>query len=285
MKSALVACLLLAAPVVAGCGTDAGASDGRPTVVASFYPLGYVAGRIAGEHAEVETLAAVGAEPHDLELTVQQTGAIADSDLLVHLHGFQPAVDDAADLAPESIDAADVAELDPEDPHFWLDPHKMGEVADAVRDGLVEIDPEHAEAYRANHAELSSDLDRLDDQFASGLETCARRTVVVSHDAFGYLATRYRLDFHAINGLSPAAEPSPAHLGELADLIEAKGITTVFSETLASPELASTLADDLGLRTDVLDPVEGLTEATADEDYVSLMRTNLEALRKANDCS
>jgi zinc transport system substrate-binding protein len=108
---------------------------------------------------------------------------------------------------------------------------------------------------------------------------------VVSHDAFGYLGARYGLNLHPINGLSPDAEPSPAHLAELADLIESEGVTTVFSETLASPELADSLAGDLGLETAVLDPIEGLTEETEDEDYLSLMRANLAALRTANDCS
>ena len=107
---------------------------------------------------------------------------------------------------------------------------------------------------------------------------------MVSHDAFGYLAARYGLTVESINGLTPDAEPSPAHLAELADLIESEGITTVFSETLASPELADTLAGDLGLSAAVLDPVEGLGDATADEDYLSLMRANLAALQEANDC-
>jgi zinc transport system substrate-binding protein len=106
---------------------------------------------------------------------------------------------------------------------------------------------------------------------------------VVSHDAFGAYE-KYGLRFAAVNGLSPDAEPAPAHLRELSRLIERAGITTVFSETLASPELARTLAGDLGLRTDVLDPVEGLTRATAGEDYLSLMRANLAAIEEANDC-
>ncbi len=107
---------------------------------------------------------------------------------------------------------------------------------------------------------------------------------MVSHDAFGYLGARYDLDLQAINGISPDAEPSPAHLRELSDLIESEGITTVFSETLASPAMADTLASDLGLETAVLDPIEGLGDDTADEDYLSLMRANLAALQEANGC-
>ena len=108
---------------------------------------------------------------------------------------------------------------------------------------------------------------------------------MVSHDAFEYLGARYDLDMHPIAGLSPDAEPSARHLAELADLIRTDKITTVFSERLASPKLADTLAGDLGITTAVLDPIEGLTSSNDDDDYLSLMRENLEALREAGGCS
>ncbi len=108
---------------------------------------------------------------------------------------------------------------------------------------------------------------------------------MVSHDAFGYLGARYDLEMHSIAGLSPDAEPSARHLAELADLIRSDDINTVFSERLASPKLADTLAGDLGIDTEVLDPVEGLASPEDDDDYVSLMRDNLSALRKAGGCS
>ena len=108
---------------------------------------------------------------------------------------------------------------------------------------------------------------------------------MVSHDAFGYLGERYDLDVHAIAGLSPDAEPSARRLGELADLIREDDITTVFTERLASPKLADTLASDLGIETAVLDPIEGPSDEDADGDYLGLMRENLAALQKAGGCS
>jgi zinc transport system substrate-binding protein len=223
---------------------------------------------------------------------------------------LQPAVDEAVEQssAEHVVDAAEVADLVPPgesleehdahadeeghehgdedvDPHFWLDPTRLARVAAAVKDQLAGADPDNAAQYADNLAALQDDLAALDRDFQQGLASCSRDTVVVSHDAFGYLGARYGLDLRPINGLSPDAEPSPAHLAELADLIESEGVTTVFSETLASPELADSLAGDLGLETAVLDPVEGLSEETADEDYLSLMRANLAALKTANDCS
>ncbi len=278
-------CLAAAVPLLAGCGTgDAGGADGT-VVVASFYPLEYVAERVAGEHAEVTPLVAPGQEPHDLELSFEQTAAVAEADVVLFSRGLQPAVDDAVDQSASEhvVDGSQVTEDG--DPHFWLDPTRLSDVAARFAEAVTAADPEHEDAYAANLAALRHDLEALGADLERGLESCARDTVVVSHDAFGYLGARYGLDLRPISGLSPDAEPSPAHLAELADLIESEGITTVFSETHAPPDHADSRAGDLGLETAVLDPVEGLGEETGDDDYLSLMRANLAALQEANDCS
>lgn len=292
------------APLLAGCGGGAGAEDDRPRVVASHYPLEYVAQRIAGGNAEVRNMTSPGVEPHDLELTVQQTAELSDADLAFYQEGFQPAVDDAIEQSgPEHVvDTSEVVTLEPDaghedeepeehaeheheggDPHFWLDPHRLSEVAAAFESEMSEVDPDHEADYRANLERLQRDLEQLDEDYENGLAGCRIDTVVVSHDAFGYLE-EYGLHFEAINGLSPDAEPSPAHIADLQELVRSEDITTVFSETLVSPEMAQTLAGDLGIETAVLDPIEGLAETTADEDYLSLMRANLAALREANRC-
>jgi zinc transport system substrate-binding protein len=302
-----LAAAALATPLLlAGCGDPLSGGDGGTRVVTSFYPLEYVAERIVGEHADVVTLTSPGVEPHDLELTVRQTAEVAEADLVVYEKGLQPAVDAAvAEHGPEQVvEATDVVELAPAeaeahegeseeehaehadaegDLHFWLDPVRLAEVAAEVEARMAEIDPDNAADYEANLATLRADLESVDAEYTDGLAECRLDTVVVSHDAFGYLE-QYGLHFEPIAGLSPDAEPSPKHLTELAELIESEGITTVFSETLASPAMAETLAGDLGLDTAVLDPIEGLSDATAGEDYLSLMRANLVALQEANGC-
>jgi zinc transport system substrate-binding protein len=300
--------LVVTTPFLAACGTVGANDAGAPRVVASFYPLQYVAERVAGDHAEVEALTTPGQEPHDLELTFKKSVEVAEADVVVYLSGFQPAVDDAVAQGDSEhvVDAAEVADLHPAteseeehashadgeehesgdlDPHFWLDPTRLGSVAEAVEQQLAEADPGHADDYAANLAALEDDLTALDDELRAGLQDCRIDTVVVSHNAFAYFAERYGLHVESINGMTPDAEPSPAHLAQLSDLIESEGITTVFSETLATRELADTLAGDLGLETAVLDPLEGLADADSGEDYLSLMRGNLAALQEANDCS
>jgi zinc transport system substrate-binding protein len=280
-----LAAVLAAVPLLASCG-ELGTTHGRPTVVTSFYPLQFVARQVAGEHEQVLNLTHPGMEPHDLELSVAQTADIVDADVVFYESGFQPAVDTAVQQNQPAhvVDAARVAELSGDDPHFWLDPTRLSQVAAAFEKQMAAADPAHAADYAHNVRRLQRRLAHLDREFRHGLASCGRRTIVVGHEAFGYVGRRYHLDVVAITGLSPDAEPSPARIRQLQDLIRAKGITTVFTEELASPALARTLASDLGIRAAVLDPIEGLSAATADQDYFSLMRRNLAALREANDC-
>lgn len=276
--------LLLAAPLTA-C-TPPG-DDGEIDVVASFYPLQYVAEQVVGDHARVTNLTSPGTEPHDLELSPRQVARLTTADVVLHQGGFQPAVDAALenDRPDHVVDAAEVVGLSEKgDPHFWLDPRLLARTADAFTEAISEAVPEHAAAFRDDNERLQQELATLHEEFRAGLADCETRTLVVSHDAFGYLGKAYDLDVRPIAGLTPDAEPSARHLAELADLAREDGVTTVFSEQLASPRLAEALADDLGIRTAVLDPLEGLADADSGDDYPSLMRANLEAIRQAGRC-
>ena len=159
----------------------------------------------------------------------------------------------------------------------------MPAVADAVADALSEIDPDGAATYRANADALSQRFTDLDETYAAGLASCERRVVVVSHEAFGYLAQRYDLEQVGISGIDPDTEPSPARLREVGELVRDEGVTTIFFETLVSPKVAQTLAGDLGVTTAVLDPIEGLADDT--KDYFTIAEDNLDALRVALSCS
>ncbi len=171
------------------------------------------------------------------------------------------------------------------DPHFWLDPTRLAAVGDALADRLAEIDPDGADAFRDNAAALRSDLEALDAQMQEGLADCAVPTLVTGHDAFGYLADRYGLEVVGISGLSPSAEPSAEQLAEIARLVEERGVTTVYSETLVDPAVAETVAGEAGVRTAVLDPLEGLTDESAGEDYLEVMQANLATLQEGQGCA
>lgn len=278
--------------LMAGCGGTAVSGPGT-SVVAAFYPYAYVAQRVAGPGATVVNLTAPGAEPHDLELSPQQVAEIAEADVVVYERGFQPAVDAAVAQNAEGdvVEVSRVVPLDPaspghtRDPHVWQDPTKLASVAQAVGRALERTDPRHAASYRRNATDLVGDLRALDRRFRQGLAHCRVRTFVTSHAAFAHLAGRYGLRMVPIAGISPDVEPNPERLAQLKHLVEAEHVSTIFTETLSSPAIARTLADEVGVRTAVLDPIEGLASGSKGEDYLSLMRANLTALRQANGCS
>ena len=275
-------------------------SDGRLSVVASFYPMEYLAERIGGSRVDLTELTAPGVEPHDLELTPKQVAQVGAADVVLHLKGLQPAVDTAVDRAEpaHAVDAASYAPLEQHgaeqdgaeqdgaehdaDPHIWLDPERYAEVAQGVGDSLAAADPAHASHYRANTAAVVADLTALDREFSTGLAGCPSTDFLTSHSAFGYLADAYGLRQLSVSGLDPETEPSAARLAEVKTEARQHGITTVFTEPLAGTRLADTLADELGLRTATLDPLES---APAEGDYLSAMRANLSALRNALGCT
>lgn len=282
MRAAFVLFLAL---LVAGCGGSSKAD--RPSVVAGFYPLAWAAGRIAGPGADVVNLTPAGAEPHDLELTPSDVEAIDRAQLVLYLgNGFQPAVEKAVEArSGRSLDLLDGQQLDPGageeqgelDPHVWLDPVRFARVVVAIG-GALHREPA-AEA-------VAGRLRRLDMEYRQGLSDCERDELVTSHAAFGYLAKRYGLRQIALAGLSPEAEPSPKDLEALVDEVRASGATTVFTEPLVSSRIADTVAREAGVGVAELDPIEGLSESrlSAGEDYLSVMRSNLAALRKALGC-
>ena len=279
MSAALPLALALA---VTGCAADDAPTEGdtRPAVTAAIYPYAFLVERIGGGDVALTTLTPAGAEPHDLELTPRQVAALAEADLVVHAEGFQPAVDEAVEQ--QAPDAGFAIEPVDGDPHLWLDPVRLAEVAQQLADRLAELDPENAEAYRQRGGELVADLMTLDADLTTGLETCERRDIVTSHAAFGLLAERYDLEQIAVTGITPEEEPTPGRLAEVARLAEERGVTTVFFEELVSPRTAESLAREVGAKAEVLSPLEGAPESG---DYLTAMRANLQTLRTALGCS
>jgi zinc transport system substrate-binding protein len=267
---------------LAGCGEgDSSADSGHESVAAGFYPLAFAAEEIGGTRIEVTNLTPAGAEPHDLEVSPDDVAVVREADLVLLLgHGFQPQLEDAAGEGDNVLYLLDTPGLSllPDDPHVWLDPLRYATIAERIAAALG--DPEAANTFVEK-------LQALDEDYRSGLAHCARRELVTSHDAFGYLAERYGLEQVGVTGLSPEAEVEPGRLEEVIDLVRENGATTIFVEPLVSPRIAETVARETGATTAVLDPIEGLTEeeAAADRDYFSLMTRNLAAIRAGLGCT
>ncbi|MBG0816034.1 zinc ABC transporter substrate-binding protein [Planomonospora sp. ID82291] len=311
---------LLAATAACGSGaadSTGGSAGGRPEVTAALYPLQWLAERVGGGDVAVVGLTEPGVEPHDLELTPAQVAGLEKTSLVAYVKGVQPAVDEAVEqhAADRGFDAATLVttlaageghaeeghgeeghaeeghaeeghgdEHGHEvsyDPHLWLDPSRFATVATRLGEKLAAADPAHAAGYRERAAKTAADLTALDGELTRGLANCASRSIVTGHEAFGYLADRYRLQQVGIS-VDPDAEPSPARLAEVAEVAKREKVTTIFTETLVSPKVAEVLAQEVGATTAVLDPIES---RPAEGDYLSAMRRNLATLKTALSCS
>jgi len=274
-------------------------------IVAGFYPLAFAAEGVAGDLAEVVSLAGPGVEPHDLELTPGDVAKINDADLVVYIPEFIPALDAVVKTLDQSkvINATqgitlisgdshshegEEAHSEEEghsdesatDPHIWLNPSNMVLIGNSIAQALSALTSDSA--INENRSGFENALTTLASDYTAKLANCSIKALVVSHEAFGYIANAYGFEQVGISGLSPEAEPSPARLAEVAKIAKAENATTIYYESLVDPKVAKTLADELKIAAEMLDPLES---PPASGDYLSVMAQNLDTLVKGQVCS
>ena len=303
---ALLVLTLLVPALLAGC---TGGEAERADVVATFYPLAFLAQRIGGSDVTVATAVPAGVEPHDWEPSPRDVTRIAGARVVLSQGaGFEPwlgsILSNLGARAPTLVEttrglelregeaheeeghegeaATEETEAEAQDPHTWLDPALFSRQSEAVEAALAAAWPEHADAFRERAAALRADLAALHQEFERGLATCEARVVVANHDAYGYLEARYAFEVESVSGLSPEAEPSAQDLQRVVEVARAHNLTIVFFEELASPGVVEVIAREVGAQTRVLSPVEGAPE---EGDYLSRQRENLANLREAMRCS
>lgn len=268
-------------------------------VAASFYPLYEVVRAVGGDHVDAVNLVPPGTEPHDWEPTAGDIKTLNTSILFVYngtglehwLNKTLNSLDNKALVSVEASKGIDLVKAQDEkaavwDPHVWLDPLGLAKEAEAVRDGLIKVDGTHKADYEVNTAAYIDKLKALDQEYAAGLGGCTQKEFFTSHAAFGYLAHRYGLNQHPIMGLAPDVEPQPKELARIVKTAREKNIKYIFFETLVSDKVSRTVAQEIGAKTLVLNPFEGLTpdEIKAGQDYFSVMRENLANLKTALEC-
>jgi zinc transport system substrate-binding protein len=301
----LLAVALLAA-FFAGCAAPAqdGADDGRLSVYASFYPMADFARKVGGDLVRVTTVVPDGTEPHHWEPAAADIADLEQADVFVYnglgmehwvdtvlsaVQGSDLVVVEAAHEVPllqeheGEEEAGDGHDHGEGDPHVWLNPRNAILQMAAIRDVFIQADPDHADRYNANYDRWAAEFTALDREFADAIAALPGRDIVVAHQAYGYLCDAYGLHQVAIEGLTADSEPDAARMAQIIDFAREKQIRVIFFEEMASPKVAQTIADAIGASTAVLSPLEGLTDAQreAGDDYLSVMRQNLSALKTA----
>lgn len=308
--SALVCACTLSLSLLTGCGTqpaDTAAGDGRLRVLTSFYPMYDFACKIGGDCIDVTNMVPSGTEPHDWEPSTNDLKNLEKADVFIYNGAdMEPWADDLLVSRSDTlrvVEASENVELrttDGEhehahehedadhhhgdfDPHVWLDPENAKIEMEAIRDALCAADPENSTVFQSNYEKYAAELDALDAEFREKLAPLPNRTIVVAHEAFGYLCDAYGLTQVGIEGLSPDSEPDPGRMAEVIDFVRDHSISTIFFEELVSPKVAETIASETGAQAKMLSPLEGLSDeqAAAGADYFSVMHDNLAALMEA----
>jgi zinc transport system substrate-binding protein len=281
------------------------ADDSKVKVVASFFPLYDFARQVGGDRADVSVMVPAGIEPHDWEPTPRNIADAENADLIVYNGaGFESWVSridaKAAVDTSTGIQLMKGAEHEEEeggeeeheesglDPHIWLDPVLAKKQVEAIRDGLVQVDPANADYYRQNAEKYLGELDSLDAMIRAELSNCEKNDFIAFHNAFSYFANRYGLTQHSVQGLSPEGDVLPQRITEIKELATGLGIEVIYAEELVDPRLATVIADEIpNGRILVLSPIEGLEQEELDQGlgYLDKMKDNLENLKVGLQCT
>lgn len=268
-------------------------------IIATFYPLAEFARQVGGDHVQVSSLIPSGVEPHDFEPKPQDIITLQSANIIIYNGAnFEPWFEkikaeidsQSTSLIQATQDIPLIEGKDQEayfDPHIWLDPILAQQIIDKITQALIQKDPNNANYYTANAAAYKQQLAQLGENYTTGIRSCQNTEIVTSHNAFAYLAKRYNFQIIPIAGLSPEEEPTPQKLAEIIQIIKQKDIKYIFYESLVSPRISDTIATEVGAKTLVFNPLEGLTDDQIQqgENYISVQNQNLQNLKTALQCS
>ncbi|HFD1706781.1 TPA: zinc ABC transporter substrate-binding protein [Enterococcus faecium] len=308
-KYLLTATVMIGALLFAACGNTNKEADKKEdlTIVTTFYPIYDFTKEILGDEGNVKLLIPAGTEPHDFEPSAKERAEISDADVFVYnssdMEFFVDSLKDSVDSkqtlmieAAKGIDRLESQEADEHeeseeghdhaheyDPHVWLDPVLAIKEVRTIAGELGEKYPDKKEIFTKNADAYIKKLEALDQKYSEELKNATNRTFVTQHAAFAYLANQYNLEQVAISGVSPDQEPTPSRLAELKEFVKKNNIKVIYFEENASSKVAETLSNETGVKLEVLNPLESLTneQIKAGENYISVMEKNLEALKES----
>lgn len=286
--------------IITGCGArnySDESPDGRISVFTSFYAMYDFTSKIGGDKIRLTNLVPSGVEPHDWEPKTSDMAGLERADVFVYNGaGMEGWVDRVlSSIKNKKLIAVDASKglnlLENEDkseklrydPHVWLNPMFAKKQMEAIKNALASADPKNRDYYEKNYSDNAAKLDELDRKYRGTLSKCSKKDVIVAHQAFSYLCAAYGLRQVAIEGLSADSEPTPARMAEISRFARENNVRVIFFEELISPKVADAIANEVGAKTMVLNPLEGLKkeDIKAGKEYFSVMEDNLAALKEA----
>ena len=276
-------------------------------VVTSFYPVYEFTKQVVGDEGEVSYLIPAGSEAHDFQPSTKNVADIEKADTFVYLNEnmetWVPKVEKSINTKNTKIIKASqgmvllpgIEEEDHDhggeehhheyDPHVWLSPKRSQKLVETIRDGLIAQHPDKKAVFTTNAEKYLKKLKTLDKEYTEALSQAKQKSFVTQHSAFAYLALDYGLTQVPISGVSAESDPSAKRIASLSKYVKEYDINYIYFEENASSSVAKTLANEVGVKTAVLNPIESLTkeQLKKGEDYVSVMTENLKNLRLTTD--
>ncbi|MCH5210509.1 MAG: zinc ABC transporter substrate-binding protein [Oscillospiraceae bacterium] len=272
--------LITALFLLASCAKSHEQSD-KLQVYTSFYPMYDFARTIGGDDIDLYNIVPVGTEPHDFEPTAADMAKLSKADVFIYNgRGVDEWAEDIAKTLPDTVfvinTSAALSTYYDGDPHTWLSPFCAAMQAEKICKSLETADSQNAGKYRERMNSLSSQLDELYwEYFNAGF---VGMKLFVTHGAYNALCKDYEMTQIALEGTAGESDPSPAQMAEVVNQIKADGAKYIFYDPLEGDKTASAAAKEAGIETLPLYTFEGDTE---NRDYVTVMRFNLEQLKKA----
>lgn len=273
-------------------------------IYTSLYPLQYVIEQIGGETLTVHSILPPGADAHTYEPSSKEIIRIAKGDVFFYLGAGMEAYAEtvAQSLASQDVKLVEIGEdtslfmknesthhhddADEQhgdyDPHIWLDPIRLTQIAEKIKNELSSLNPNQKDVYEENYHHLVQTLSKLDESFQSIIHQKKNKHILVSHAAYGYWEDRYGIKQISVNGLSPSHEPSQKELKDIIQQTEAYQLHYILFEKNTSNRISEIIQDEIDAEIEFIHNLEVLTEEEIDnnQDYLTLMKSNLDTLDK-----
>lgn len=303
--------ILVALIILSSCSSgNVKPESGKITVYTSFYTMYDFTMKIGGDKVNVINMVPAGMEPHEWEPSPKDIAGLSKASLFIYSGaGMESwagkvlesinndnliAVETSKQIPLEKSEHShehEGTEQDEEgshdsheyDPHVWLNPMYAKIQMKAIKDALVQADPENSRYYEENFNYYAEKLDQLDKKYKEAASSFSRKEIVVSHAAYGYLCSAYGLEQLALEGTASGSEPDSGTMGKIIDFVTEHDVKVIFYDGFSSSKVADQVARETGARTAVLNPLEGISDddLKAGKDYFSVMEENLKALSDA----
>lgn len=275
----LLPIIMILSLFLSSCGKVEEKSD-KPQVYTSFYAMYDFARTIGGDDIDLYNVVPTGTEPHDFEPTAADMAKLSKADVFIYNGmGIDEWAEKVADTLPENVSILRTTEeisADGYDPHVWLGLKNAKAQLEAVSGALSEADSANAQKYAERLTEYFEKIDALETEYKNaGL---SGKKLFVTHGAYGYLCDDFGMEQVALEGISGDSDPSPAQMAKIVDEIKAEGAKCIFYDPLEGDKMANAVAKEAGIEALPLYTFEGDSE---DRDYITIMQTNLEQLKKS----